>query len=300
MANPLKSFVASVLPAPLLNNLRRRYETPAPVGEPLRQPAPHLPEDPLEASKHFTAAKASADGIEGMLSEFSMAAMDCLLGLQHAAGVAGHIVEFGVFKGRSAAILAHRARAEERFLLCDIAPYLEADKIAAIAPQMEFVLCGSEDFRSRFPRYGELSRQCRLIHIDSSHAYRTTINELSMCEELLSDHGIAVLDDFTNLNYSQILAATYKYLYTNPTDLAVFMVTEEKAYICRKGAFDYYARFVLREILTTMAARGLDNVCLSRTDRDPEYRAIYLRYRLPGETGPFYAPQIYGHHYVDP
>ena len=300
MANPLKSLVAAVLPDWLLNSLRQRYGTPARIEKASRQPAAHPQEDLQDASTRFAVAKASAYGIEGMLSDFSMAAMDSLLGLQDAAGTAGHIVEFGVFKGRSAAILAHRARAGERFLLCDIATYLEKDKIAAIAPQMEFVLGSSEDFRSRFAQYDAIRRKCRFVHVDSSHAYRTTINELSMCEELLADDGIAVLDDFTNLNYSQILAATYKYLYTTKTDLVVFMVTDEKAYICRKGAFDYYARFVLRESLKAMAARGLDNVCLSRTDRDPEYRAIYLRYHLPGETGPFYGEQIYGHHYIDP
>ncbi len=60
---------------------------------------------------------------------------------------------------------------------------------------------------------------------------------------MLSPDGILCLDDYTNLNYSQILAATFKYLFTRRTDLAIFLVTNEKAYLCRRRQFALSADF---------------------------------------------------------
>src|SRR5262249_19718411 len=152
----------------------------------------------------------------------------------------------------------------------------------------EFVLSASEDFAQRFTDFVSLKGRVRFLHIDSSHAYRTTLNEMALADELLSSDGIVCLDDFTNLNYSQILPALYKYLYTTRTDLTVFLVTDEKGYLCRRPFFERYAGLVLSRMIQEMTARGSEPVCLARTDADPEYRAFYLRKRLSPEEGPFY------------
>jgi hypothetical protein len=138
------------------------------------------------------------------------------------------------------------------------------------------------------------------MHVDSSHTYRTTLAELSLCEGMMAERGIIVLDDFTNLDYSQIMAAIYKYLYTKRTELTVFLVTAEKAYLCAKQDFDYYGRYVLNGLLEDMALRGAGAVCLARTDWDPEYRAFCLRHQSASESDPYYGMQLYGHFYKEP
>jgi hypothetical protein len=95
---------------------------------------------------------------------------------------------------------------------------------------MNFVHSSSEDFPIKFRGFRALREKCRFIHIDSSHSFDTTFHELQMSEHMVASGGIVVLDDFTNLNYSQILAATYKYIYTERTELMPFLVTEEKGY----------------------------------------------------------------------
>jgi hypothetical protein len=247
----------------------------------------------------FQSIKAAASAIEGMLSDFSMTVMDCVLSFQEENGVAGNIIEFGVFRGRSAAVLAGHVRAGERLILVDVADQIAREPIAALCPGFEFVECSSEGF-ARTAAYRDVRKRCRFIHIDSSHGYRATFNELKLAEGLLQDRGIICLDDFTNLNYSQILAATYKYLFTTWTRLRMFLVTDEKAYLCRKKDFEFFGRFALDRVIDEMARRGLENQVIARTDADPEYRAIYLRQPLPGEVGRHYGYDLYRQHYSQP
>ena len=248
----------------------------------------------------FERAQLAAQAIEGMISDFSMALMDCMLACQQRAGVGGHIVEFGVYKGKSAAILANRSRDQERLVLVDINSQIDAAKISALFPTFEFVEWPSEHFREKVNDYDGLQRNCRFIHVDSSHGYRTTLHELALCESLAASQSIIVLDDFTNLDYSQILAAVYKYLYTIKTNLCVFLVTADKAYLCPKADFEHYADYVLKDLLADMGNRGLGDLCIARTDWDPEYRAFSLRRRAPGDSGQFYGENLYGQFYKCP
>lgn len=299
----MKRAVRRAMPAPLyaaMRRLRHGGTDRRPAAGALAPGSGRSAAAAASSAGAFAAARADAEATEGMLSEFSMAVMDSLLALQDDLAIAGHVVEFGVFKGRSAMLLAHRARPSERLILVDIERYLDQKRLADVFPGFEFVQCASEAFARTFPDYRALAGNCRFLHVDSSHGFRTTLAELAMAEELLAERGILVLDDFTNLNYSQMIAATYKHLYSGKSGLAMFLVTEEKGYLCRAADFEFYARYVLAEMLGDMAARGLAGVCLARTDTDPEYRAIHLRPHLPGESGPHYGESIYGALYREP
>lgn len=223
--------------------------------------------------------------IEGMMSPFSMQVMDALLAHQEALGVTGHLLEFGVYKGRSAYLVSAHVREQERFILVDIRQLLTEEVLGKLHARPEFVLGRSEDFRENF-EVSAIRNSVRFLHVDSSHAYRTTLAEMALIEDLLAPDGIACLDDFTNLDYSQILPAAFKYLYTTETDLAFFMVTRDKGYLCRRPMFDCYGSFVLRKILGEMRIRGNPEVVLSRTDADPEVQGIFPPRALSGRAGP--------------
>ncbi len=120
---------------------------------------------------------------------------------------------------------------------------------------------------------------------------------LALADYVVTGDGIVSLDDYTNLNYSQILAATFKYLFTRHTNLSVFLVTAEKAYLCRRRSLPLFELFVLNDLQKMMAERGVADTCLARTDIARDYRAFYLRDRLPGETASRYGEEIYGDFY---
>jgi cephalosporin hydroxylase len=256
--------------------------------------------DHTSARDRFAAIKRTAESIEGMLSDFSMNVMDTLLSFQASQGVSGALIEFGVLHGRSASIIAASAQAQERLILVDKWDNLDRKAISQICPHMEFVLTDSESFKSIVPDFDSLRGKTRFLHVDSSHTYRTTLAELALAEELVHEKGVIALDDFTNLNYSQILAAIFKYLASNRTALTVFLVTDEKAYLCRKSAFEFYGDFALRNLLNGLAARVEGRYALARTDADPEYRAFHVRHALPGETDALYGYRLYEKFYREP
>jgi hypothetical protein len=223
-----------------------------------------------------------------------------MLSYQDELNISGHVVEFGVYKCKSAALLSAHVTPPERLILVDVEKQFTDDTLGRLLVRPEFVTGRSEDFARTFSGYQQLCSAVRFLHVDSSHTFRTTFAEMQLADELLSPSGIVCMDDYTNLNYSQILPAIYKYLFTKRTDLTVFLVTDEKCYICRKAFFERYAGFVLEKILPALARRGNSSVSIARTDRDAEYKAFYVRAKVTPDEGDRYGEQIYGHFYKRP
>jgi len=244
-----------------------------------------------ETDQVFANSSEITNSIEGMLSK--LAALDALLAFQAERGIRGDMVELGVFRGKSAAVLASRLSPAETLHLLDIADYFDRPALGRTGAKLSFNIASTLSLsKRRFPK-----RAIRFCHIDASHMFEPTLHEMALADFMLSPDRILCLDDYTNLNYSQILAATFKYLFTRRTDLAIFLVTNEKAYLCRRRQFALYADFVLRSMLAQMKDRGLGNLCIARTDDTPSYGAFYLRPKLASETDDFYGTEIYGQFY---
>jgi hypothetical protein len=280
--------------------------TPVVVNEiPARSAAPrasvdHLPQiAPAARPQAYIQRQAVALSVEGMMTAFSMQVIDSLLTHQASLGISGHFLEFGVFKGRSASVISAHVHEHERFILVDIHQLLTEEVLGKLYARPEFILGRSQDFRENFET-NTIRRSVRFMHVDSSHAYRTTLAEMALIDDLLAPNGIAALDDFTNLDYSQILPAVFKYIYTSGTDLTFFLVTRDKGYLCRRPMFEHYGEFVLHKILGEMRTRGNPDVVLARTDTDPEYKAFFLRERYPGEQSQRYGEGLYGEFYKAP
>lgn len=247
--------------------------------------------------QYFVESKKLAEDIEGMMSSFSMAVVDSLLAFQERRGIVGDVLEMGVYHGKSAAILGRRMAANETLHLYDIADYFDRKNLERVGVKIKYNIANTQRlFRWSFRKQKKSIRFC---HIDASHMFDPTVHEMAIADYVLANDGILCLDDYTNLNYSQILAATFKYLFTKSTDLTMFLVTAEKAYLCRKKAFPMYGQFVLDEIRAEVSKRGVDP-CLARTDTASNYRAFHLRSKEGGETDDIYGRSIYGHFYEKP
>jgi predicted O-methyltransferase YrrM len=245
----------------------------------------------------FADLLAEANAIPGMMSDLSVRIFDALLSLQARRNIAGNMLEIGVFKGKSAAVLAAHARPGERLLLVDVEKQFSPETEAKHLDTAEFLLMPSGRFAAGFADYTALRRSCRFIHIDASHQYHDTLGELQIVEDLLADDGVAAFDDFLNLDYAQNMAAIFRHLFNGTTELGMFLVTAEKAYVCRRSALDLYGGFALESLVGEMRQRGHDGLLIARTDDFPGFRPICLRPRLPGEEGDRYGVNIYRRYY---
>lgn len=248
-------------------------------------------------ARPFPEILATANAIPGMMSDFSVQIFDTLFDLQNRNGITGPMLEIGVYMGKSASVLAAHARPSERVVLVDVHKHFSPEIEEKYLGTCEFLLMPSEKFRAGFADYSAMKRSFRYIHVDSSHQYRATLGELKIVDELLADGGIACFDDFVNLDYSQNMAAIFRYIFTANTDLRIFLITNEKAYVCRESALGFYGGFALDGLTEAMRQRGNDQVLIARTDNDPDFRPIYLRPRLPGEEGDRFGLNIYEHYY---
>ncbi|WP_250627792.1 class I SAM-dependent methyltransferase [Pinirhizobacter soli] len=219
-------------------------------------------------------------GIDGMLMEVSAAIWCTILEAQHESwswsdGKACDYLEIGTFKGKAASILANfSAEYGNKVTVIDPVILPETRKVLlAINGGVQFIEGFSEDlYHSDFHRSN--LRRLGFIHVDGMHTFSAILSDLKVSEEMLSPFGILSLDDFHTDLYPQIPAATYKYL-SGPTDLSIFLVAFNKAYMCRNAAKPYFMRFVEDHLVYSLEALG-HPTSIVKTDRNDGFDAYSI------------------------
>lgn len=240
--------------------------------------------------------RAHAAEFEGFFGDFSIAVLSNLLTAQEEAGVRGDLVEYGVYRGRSAAVLLAHLREGERAVLVDSSNAPQLDALARVSPAFEFVQGKSEDLVAK-PGFGEtVGRTVRLSHHDASHTYHNLTSELRFMEGRVVPGGIVVLDDFFNPNFLQVTAACFEYLASGRSDLEMLLYCSAKAYLCHRADFDRYARHVLERTLPEVQGLGF-SCMLSRTDDHDRYRGFSLIPKGSPDQPDFYGTQFNGDRY---
>jgi predicted O-methyltransferase YrrM len=208
-----------------------------------------------------------ANGIPGFMSDANIAVWDALLCTQQRHYTQGHLMEIGVFKGRSASVLCQHKRAEEELWLVDFSQFLaEArNNLAALTPPgVKFVHEKSSDLW-RNPDVLNRQRQFRWIHVDGEHTGHAVANDLALAAQLLSNEGIICIDDFFNPAYPQISAATYMWLANHPFELELFLCGDNKAYLCRPTYAYKYLDLIRHQLAADLKARGYTTFTLYKT-----------------------------------
>ncbi len=205
--------------------------------------------------------------VEGWFSLDSAALWDALLEYQASLKLGGHIFEIGVFKGKSAAMLALHMAKDENLLLVD--PWTLDDvvrnRLLAVKPD-NLLFCpmpSTAVWSSQVIQTGRFS--FRWIHVDGEHSGVAVDNDLRLANELLHDKGVLVVDDFFNPAYPQITWSTIRFLDKHRYELAPFLCGFNKLYICRPAALKDYLSFVKDHILEQMTERGREAILYKTT-----------------------------------
>lgn len=205
---------------------------------------------------------------EGWLLPEAAAIWDCLYSFQSEKGIAGHHLEIGVWRGKTAAIMTHYADPKnERIVLIDIdiqkdkiEPTLK--KIRSDLKHVRFIETPSGAFRHN-TAIDDMARKCRWIHIDGKHTGDAVYNDLEIADKFLSADGLLCVDDFFDFQYPQVTAGLFKYLQLHPYSFRLFLCGYKKAYLARPESVFHYLGYCER-MADEMSTRGME-VTLSKS-----------------------------------
>ena len=85
-----------------------------------------------------------------------------------------------------------------------------------------------------------------LIHVDGDHTYEGVQRDLAFTQQWLAPGGVVIIDDFYNLYYPGIAAATYKWI--DREQFAPFLLTTNKAYVTRTADRDMWRTFMRQSL----------------------------------------------------
>lgn len=187
------------------------------------------------------------DAIPGWFGFHSYALWRCLLDFQ--APTKGDLFEIGVWKGRSASLLATYAKPGEKLYLCD----LELDEPAVrsaftavgAAPQDVVILSGPSSSLPGRLDLKTMHQSVRWMHIDGEHTGTAVYAELELAHRIVQPDGLVVVDDFFSPRYPANTTEALRYMEKNPFHFRLLAVAFNKAYLCRPEALprhmDYLA-----------------------------------------------------------
>jgi predicted O-methyltransferase YrrM len=188
----------------------------------------------------------NVDTIPGWFGFHSYALWRALLDFQ--SGTPGDLFEIGVWKGRSAALLATYCRPGEKLYLCD----LDLDEPAVrsafakvnAAPANVINLSGPS---SQLPGKLDLRamhQSVRWMHIDGEHTGNTVWGELEIAHQIVAPQGLVVIDDFFSPRYPANTTEVVRYMEKNPFHFRLLAVAFNKAYLCRPEALPRHMHFM--------------------------------------------------------
>ena len=200
------------------------------------------------------------DAIPGWFMPQSYGVWRALLDRQAEANVAGDLFEIGVWRGRSASILANYRREQEKLYLCDLRLDEEAVRNSirstGIEPANLVPLSGpSCDLPARLDLKA-MHQTVRWLHIDGEHTGPAVYRELEFANTIVNAQGIVVVDDFFSPRYPANTTEAIRYLEKNPFHFRLLAVGFNKGYFCRPESLPLYMDFLASGMSRALMAYG--------------------------------------------
>lgn len=180
--------------------------------------------------------------------------------LEEQAGVRGDLFEIGVWKGRSASMLASYRKDDEKLFLCDrrLDESVIRDSIRSVgaeAVNLQFIEAFSKDLQARLDLRA-MHHTVRWCHIDGEHTGTAVWRELELANQIVSPEGITVVDDFFSPRYPANTTEVVRYLEKNPVHFRLLAVGFNKAYLCRPESVPRYMDFLASGMKRSMRKYG--------------------------------------------
>lgn len=187
-----------------------------------------------------------SDDIPGWFDHIDNNIFTFLLNEQHKNNIQGNYAEIGVYHGKSLLNLCNN-RLSESILAIDLyTDFLDNNKdtldivkqnIKKYSKISESNINFLRTDSTIYKPADDYLKSFKFIHLDACHNEYSVTKDLTLCDNMLNDNGILVLDDWTNLLYPGIQAAYYKTLANN---YSILMISTHKCYICKKEKYNFY------------------------------------------------------------
>jgi hypothetical protein len=209
------------------------------------------------------------DAISGWFGFHSYAVWRSLLDFQSAENLRGDLLEIGVWRGRSAAVLAAYCRDDEALHLCDLQVDADAlrDTFEAVGAKGRKIvtisapssaLAGRLDLRA-------MHQSLRWMHVDGEHTGVAVYRELELANQLVRPDGLVVIDDFFSPRYPANTTEAVRYLEKNPFHFRLFAVGFNKGYFCRPESLPKYMDFAVERLSDALLAYGCKTTLFKTT-----------------------------------
>lgn len=209
------------------------------------------------------------DAISGWFGVHSYALWRSLLDFQQAEGLRGDLFEIGVWRGRSASVLATYQRDGETLYLCDV-------RVDEAAIREAFASVGVRDRKvvtisapsSALPARLDLRamhQSVRWMHLDGEHTGPAVYGELELAHQIVRPDGLVVIDDFFSPRYPANTTEAVRYLEKNPFHFRLFAVGFNKAYLCRPESLARYTDFAAARLSDALLAYGCKTTLFKTT-----------------------------------
>jgi hypothetical protein len=207
---------------------------------------PPAPPTALPSCSRLTGIFRSIDDeVPGWFLYDDAAVLDAIDAVQRQDGVRGDLLEVGAFVGKSAILLGHLLRADERLHVCDPFEHVPSDRDNASENARYYTGLQRAQFEANYRRYHEglpeilqcvsedlrasdFASPFRLVHIDGSHEYQPVRSDIRLARSLLCDGGLVALDDFVRPHAPGVAAASWEAVLSG--GLQPVCLTESKLY----------------------------------------------------------------------
>lgn len=191
--------------------------------------------------------------VEGWLEPDSADVIRALSAIQHEAGYKGAVGEIGIHHGKLFILLLLTAGKDERNFAIDVfeQQHLNLDgsgrgdrerfleNVRRWVGPLQNVFIIARSSLEVLP--GDILDECgraRLVSIDGGHTKQCTVNDLRLIENIMTDEGIVVIDDYFNYDWPDISIGVSEYLLDPGSRLRPFAISANKLYFAsaEKGA----------------------------------------------------------------
>lgn len=193
--------------------------------------------------------------VTGWLDPYSADVVRALSEIQNAAHFAGAVGEIGVHHGKLFILLALTAAENERTFAVDVfeSQTLNVDESGLgdrerflsnvrrwVGAHRDVVLYAQSSLDLRPNDILTRCGRVRLASIDGGHTAECTENDLRLIEAVMSEQGIAVLDDYFNQLWPGVSAGAARYFLDPKTTLRPFAISPNKTFLTTRPMSAYF------------------------------------------------------------